>query len=104
VTSSSDEGEYETRTAGTPERESRGGKGEKGRRKVCSLPDLSSTTPALNGHSNGHDTQYYALEIAFRSRKSVCVETLEYLQVYFCPHNPHNCQGLVSLVLIRVIC
>ena len=89
--STSDEGEYDTKME-TPYGN---GKEERGRRKVCSLPELSSS-PALNGHTTVNGNQcYYALEIAFRSRKSVCVETIEYLQVFSLPHN-HNCQGLVK--------
>lgn len=116
-TSSSDEGEYETKdedslaeevkqssSEGADERR------EQVRAKVRSLPELASSTllaclndlnslsqcekPPSSGAEGvtpssssstalfSHRHNSYALQLAFRSRKSICVETTEFLQVF----------------------
>ncbi len=93
--SSSDEGEYETKMESSYGGKEKGdvGGGGKGRGKVCSCPELTCP-PALNGSTVENETQCYALELAFRSRKSVCVvETIEYHQqhqVFSRPSQTHK--------------
>lgn len=113
-TSSSDEGEYETKDEDSlAEEVKQSGSSEAGgdehreqvRAKVRSLPELASSTLLaclndLNSLSQcekpssgegvnpssialfSHRHNSYALQLAFRSRKSICVETTEFLQVY----------------------
>ncbi len=89
--SSSDEGEYETKMESSYGGKEKGDVG--GRGKVCSCPELTCP-PALNGSTVENETQCYALELAFRSRKSVCVvETIEYHQqhqVFSRPSQTHK--------------
>lgn len=71
--SSSEEGDYDMDASFCKAKEDEPSKEVRG--KVCSLPDLASNF-ITSAESN-------ALQLAFRNRNSICVETTEFLQVFF---------------------
>jgi len=84
--SSSDEGDYDTKATENPSSTEAAGGGEKrnvgtGKVSSYSCPELASC-PAMAAAVGTNGRNGYALELAFRSRKSVCVETIEFLKVF----------------------
>lgn len=106
---SSDEGEYETKsgrcaTSSSPTvvTAAKDEEGKVGKGKVSSCPELSLYT-AFTATRKSTGRNGYALELAFRSRKSVCVDTIEYLKVVFTFGEEFPVQWCGSSI-VRVTC